>query len=92
MITLCSSVCWRGTTLCSSGGSLLAGVRGIGAPLTNASRCNARVRITVSVCSHRVSFVKVSCILLDNLLTCVSLEKGGAMQCCRNRSAEQDTQ
>ena len=75
--TLCSSICWRGTTLCSSGGSLLAGVQGICVMLTNASRCSTRVRINFSVHSLCVSFVKVSCISLDNLLTCVLLEKGG---------------
>ena len=80
VITLCSSVYWRGTTLGYSGGSLLAGVRGICDSLTNVSRCSVRVRITVCVCSCHVSFVKVSCISLDNLLTSVSLEKGGG-QC-----------
>ena len=75
--TLCSSVCWKGTTLCSSGGSSLGEVRGICVPLTNTSRCSARVRITVSVLSRCVSFGKVSCISSDNLLTCVLLEKGG---------------
>ena len=31
-------------------------------------------------------------IFSDNLPTCVLLEKGGAMQCCGNRSVEPDTQ
>jgi hypothetical protein len=69
----------------------MAGVGGSHVPLTNASRCSARVRITVSVCSHCVSFVKVFFVFSDNSLTCVSVEKGGAMQCCSYRSAEPDT-
>ena len=70
----------------------MAGVGGSCVLLMNASRCSARVHITVSVRSHRVSFVKVSFISSDNLLTCVLLEKGGVMQCCGNRSAEPNTQ
>ena len=70
---------------------MLVGVRGSGVLLMNVSRCSARVRINFSVHSLCMSFVKVSCISLDNLLTCVLLEKGGAMQCCGNRSAEPDT-
>ena len=59
-ITLCPSFCWRGTTLCSSGGSVMAGVGGSRVLLTNALSCCARVRITVKVCFPCAGFVKVS--------------------------------
>ena len=70
----------------------MAGVEDSHVLLTNVLRCCARVRITVNVRSHCVSFVKVSFISSDDSLTCVLLEKGGAMQCCGNRLTELDTQ